>query len=43
MRALTDDAVSRMRDDLVFDASPAERDFGYAPRSFIMDARAVGS
>jgi nucleoside-diphosphate-sugar epimerase len=43
MRALTDDAVSRMRDDLVFDASPAQRDFGYAPRAFIVDARAVGS
>ena len=26
--------VSRMRDDLVFDATPARRDFGYAPRSF---------
>jgi nucleoside-diphosphate-sugar epimerase len=43
MRALTDDAVSRMRDDLIFDASPAQRDFGYAPRAFIVDARAVGS
>jgi len=27
-------AVSRMRSDLVFDAQPAMRDFGYAPRSF---------
>lgn len=42
MRGLTDDAVSRMRDDLVFDATPARRDFGYAPRAFIADARAVG-
>jgi hypothetical protein len=23
-----------MRDDLVFDATPAQRDFGYAPRPF---------
>ena len=27
-------AVARMRDDLVFDADPAARDFGYAPRGF---------
>lgn len=27
-------AVSRMRDDLVFDATPAARDFAYAPRDF---------
>jgi len=26
--------VVRMRDDLVFDATPARRDFGYAPRAF---------
>lgn len=26
--------VARMRDDLVFDAGPAARDFGYAPRAF---------
>ncbi|WP_312771877.1 SDR family oxidoreductase [Pseudoxanthomonas mexicana] len=43
MRGLTDDAVARMREDLTFDASPALHDFGYAPRSFILDARAVGS
>ncbi len=43
MRGLTDDAVARMRDDLVFDAAPARRDFGYAPRKFIVDKRAVGS
>lgn len=29
-----DAAVARMRSDLVFDASPAQRDFGYAPRAF---------
>ena len=34
MRGLTDDAVARMREDLVFDAGPAQRDFGYAPRAF---------
>lgn len=27
-------AVRRMREDLVFDAAPAARDFGYAPRGF---------
>lgn len=27
-------AVARMRKDLVFDADPAARDFGYAPRGF---------
>ncbi len=27
-------AVRRMRSDLVFDAGPAQRDFGYAPRRF---------
>jgi nucleoside-diphosphate-sugar epimerase len=42
MRGLTDDAVARMREDLVFDAAPAQRDFGYAPRAFIVDARVVG-
>ncbi len=26
--------VARMGEDLVFDAGPAQRDFGYAPRSF---------
>ena len=29
-----DAVVARMRDDLVFDATPARRDFGYAPRAF---------
>lgn len=43
MRGLTDDAVARMREDLVFDAAPAFHDFGYTPRSFIVDARAVAS
>jgi nucleoside-diphosphate-sugar epimerase len=31
---LGDAMVARMRDDLVFDATPARRDFGYAPRAF---------
>lgn len=43
MRGLTDDAVARMREDLTFDASPALHDFGYAPRSFILNTRTVGS
>lgn len=37
-RDLSDDAVRRMRQDLVFDAAPAMRDFGYAPRGFRPDA-----
>ena len=28
-------ALARMREDLVFDAAPARRDFGYAPRAFV--------
>ncbi|CAN7206205.1 NAD-dependent epimerase/dehydratase family protein [Pseudoxanthomonas sp. LjRoot168] len=43
MRGLTDDAVARMREDLVFDAAPARRDFGYVPRKFMVDKRAVES
>lgn len=40
-------AVRRMRSDLVFDAEPAARDFGYAPRRFrptaeMFDARPTG-
>lgn len=31
---LGDAAVARLRADLVFDAGPARRDFGYAPRDF---------
>jgi nucleoside-diphosphate-sugar epimerase len=31
---LGDAAVARMREDLAFDAGPAKRDFGYAPRGF---------
>jgi len=30
----SDAALARMREDLVFDAEPARRDFGYAPRAF---------
>jgi nucleoside-diphosphate-sugar epimerase len=33
-RDFNETAVARMRSDLVFDAAPAQRDFGYAPRSF---------
>jgi len=29
-----DAALARLRDDLVFDATPARTDFGYAPRAF---------
>ncbi len=34
MQGLGDAAVARMRDDLVFDMEPAQRDFGYSPRAF---------
>ena len=37
-RDLTATAVARMRDDLVFDAEPARRDFGYASQRFRPDA-----
>lgn len=33
-RGLGAAAVARMQDDLVFDATPAREDFGYAPRPF---------
>ncbi len=36
---LTSAAVQRMREDLVFDLTPAQRDFGYAPRPFRPEAR----
>lgn len=35
---LGDAAVARLRSDQVFDATPAQRDFGYAPRLFLPDA-----
>lgn len=34
LRGLPEGAVARMREDLVFDAGPARRDLGYAPRAF---------
>ncbi|HEY5970514.1 MAG TPA: NAD-dependent epimerase/dehydratase family protein [Pseudoxanthomonas sp.] len=34
MQGMNEAAVARMREDLVFDAEPARRDFGYAPRAF---------
>ncbi len=34
----SDAALARMRQDLVFDAAPARRDFGYVPRAFRPDA-----
>ena len=38
-RDLTDAAVARMREDMVFDPGPARRDFGYAPRAFKPEPR----
>ena len=34
LRGLGNAALARMGEDLVFDAEPARRDFGYAPRRF---------
>ena len=34
LQGLPAGAIARMREDLVFDAAPATRDFGYAPRPF---------
>lgn len=42
LQGLSDAAVMRMRDDLVFDAGPAARDFGYAPRTFQPDMSEPG-
>ena len=33
-RGFGDAASARLQEDLVFDAGPANRDFGYAPRAF---------
>lgn len=41
-RSLNSAAVARMRQDLVFDAAPARRDFGYAPRGFAPTAAMLG-
>lgn len=38
LRGLGEAAVARMREDLVFDATPARAAFGYAPRAFHPDA-----
>jgi len=38
LQGLSGAAVARMREDLVFDSGPAQRDFGYAPRVFRPDA-----
>lgn len=34
LQGLPPGAIARMREDLVFDATPAQRDFGYSPRAF---------
>lgn len=34
LQGFGDAALARMREDLVFDATPARRDFGYTPRGF---------
>lgn len=42
LRGLTGAALQRMREDLVFDLSPAQDDFGYAPRRFAPTAVELG-
>ena len=42
-RGFGDAALARMREDLVFDAGPARRDFGYAPRAFAPTAEMFAS
>lgn len=37
-----DAALARLREDLVFDADPARRDFGYAPRRFEPEPQMLG-
>jgi nucleoside-diphosphate-sugar epimerase len=41
-RDLNPGMVERMEQDLVFDSDPARRDFGWSPRTFQPDQRAVG-
>lgn len=43
LQELSGAAILRMREDLVFDASPAARDFGYSPRSFRPDPAELGA
>ena len=42
LRGLGNAALARMGEDLVFDAEPARRDFGYAPRRFEPQASMFG-
>jgi nucleoside-diphosphate-sugar epimerase len=42
-RGIGDAAIGRLREDLVFDASHARADFGYAPRDFDATAAAIAS
>lgn len=42
LRGLTTAALQRMSEDLVFDLTPAQQDFGYAPRAFAPTAAELG-
>ncbi|MFT3756545.1 MAG: NAD-dependent epimerase/dehydratase family protein [Pseudoxanthomonas sp.] len=42
LQGFGDAAVARMREDLVFDAQPAQRDFDYAPRAFMPTRQMFG-
>ncbi|MCL7715398.1 SDR family oxidoreductase [Stenotrophomonas mori] len=42
LRGLNAAALARMREPLVFDLGPAQRDFGYAPRPFLPTPDMVG-
>lgn len=42
LQGMNQAALQRMREDLVFDIAPAQRDFGYAPRGFAPSALELG-
>lgn len=42
LRGVNQATLMRMREDLVFDIAPAQRDFGYAPRGFAPSAEELG-
>jgi nucleoside-diphosphate-sugar epimerase len=42
LRGMNAAALARMQEPLAFDTAPARRDFGYAPRPFMVDAAMLG-
>jgi len=41
LRGLSTDMATRMSVDMCFDHSDAARDFGFSPRSFVLDDQAL--